>query len=1134
MKSIVDENIQNIKKRHNSTNKDIKINFRFFPKDLNKANFKARLSDPNIEFNRDELKNKDLRCLNCYLIPFLTLNAPSHSINLNCNFGHTTKINAEEYIKRGYENNFSNLACNKCKTKIFRNEKNFVYCKECSEILCKICLKKHNNLYEDSHHMVHLDKFDNTCILHNEIYDYFCLDCKKNICQYCFDEFHNEHNLVDLDDINLKRKEIKKIKESYIKEKENYLNIPKILNELLNKLKEEVMKIVNSIKNEIKFKESIINTYENRLDNYNAIINFKNLEFNTEPFVIDKDIGILENIDKLIKYLNLNDIKYNDDIKNNEKKSPDRIKEKKKKILPKTYISKSINNLNNDFKANIEAINTNKTINYYSFTDSNINNNENNFQDIKRNSLKPNKIYKKNIINKKMNFNNFNNFNSNDNNKNFNNKENDQNKINKGENTDNKTIFQNDLTERDVEDINIDLSKITEDESSNQNNTNFNNPNSRNNLEFKKRQNITSKNEKEREKEQINYSYNVYNEAKAKKENKLKRQNNSINNKINYNNNNEFLNTHFTSNSTNNMNYVKSEAPNLKMFVKKNKSKFLDKNVDLSNNMKKRSKEINSQSQRVLNMISNDPFSLTKSVQINNQENHQENIIRKKILKNNKINDNKNTNSKKIINKPNNKKVKEKNFDESEESNAEEEDEEEEEEEEEEFDITEMEEIEDEEINHKKSKTFIHPKIPKKKKSGKKLMNKKLNNQNKNKDEFNFDKEIILEESDSSFRHKKIYPRPSLSSEKMNISEIYPNRRNNDDKVKGLVKESLTEKRVKDYQSKINIIRDININEFKPNGTTLKIKEADNTICSMLEVRDNIFACGFLLGQIDVYDVNYLYCLLTIYEHKSRVSNMVLLKDKSILTSSFDHTMKKIRITNNNSYIVDYVFNSLKNVVYKGIELCNSDIVSISFRGNIDIFKKNDKNNNYSNFLSHEIANEEIYNVIELFQNKEIAFSTDECLRFFSIDSYQNIGNVHLLEFAKGNNMIPINKNIMAVLLKHHLGLVNISQRQCIFKTSLGEVGKPECFYYLKDNTILVGMSNNQKENKNIEFIFKQFNTKMNKCKLIAEKMEIINKTKKDDYCRIITLIELKNGVIAYGTAGFEEFKLVGNISIID
>ena len=84
---------------------------------------------------------------------------------------------------------------------------------------------------------------------------------------------------------------------------------------------------------------------------------------------------------------------------------------------------------------------------------------------------------------------------------------------------------------------------------------------------------------------------------------------------------------------------------------------------------------------------------------------------------------------------------------------------------------------------------------------------------------------------------------------------------------------------------------------------------------------------------------------------------MVLLKDKSILTSSFDHTMKKIRITNSNSYIVDYVFSTLKDVVYKGIELNNNDIVSISFRGNIDIFKKNGKNNNYTNFNSSYIVN---------------------------------------------------------------------------------------------------------------------------------------------------------------------------------
>ena len=309
------------------------------------------------------------------------------------------------------------------------------------------------------------------------------------------------------------------------------------------------------------------------------------------------------------------------------------------------------------------------------------------------------------------------------------------------------------------------------------------------------------------------------------------------------------------------------------------------------------------------------------------------------------------------------------------------------------------------------------------------------------------------------------------------------------------------------------------------------MKETNNTVCCLLEVKDNIFACGFLLGEIDVYNVNYLNCLFSILEHKSRISNMSLLNDKSLLTSSFDHTMKKIRINDNNTYTLEYVFKSFRNIVYKGIELNNFDIVSISFRGNINIFKK-EEFNNYTNYRQHEIANEEIYNIIELFPIKELAIATDECLRFFSMDSYKNIGNVHLLEFRKGNNMVQINKNNLIVLLKHELGLVNIYQRQLIYKCSLGNIGKPECICYLKDNSILVGMSNNKHDK--IQFLFRQYGLKMNKLKVIAEKLEEIKKKEKDDYCRISSIIELKNKNIVYVTAGFEEFKLVGNIAIID
>ena len=311
----------------------------------------------------------------------------------------------------------------------------------------------------------------------------------------------------------------------------------------------------------------------------------------------------------------------------------------------------------------------------------------------------------------------------------------------------------------------------------------------------------------------------------------------------------------------------------------------------------------------------------------------------------------------------------------------------------------------------------------------------------------------------------------------------------------------------------------------------MKIKESNNTVCCIVEIKDNIFACGFLLGEIDIYNINYLNCLLTIIEHKSRISNIFLLKDKSILTSSYDFTMKKIKINdNNNCYTVDFIFKSLKNVVYKGIELSNNDIISISFKGNINIFRK--EYNEYINYKQYEIANEEIYNVIELTPNKEIAFATDECLRFFSIDTYKNIDNIYLLEFVKGNNMAQISKNILIILLKHNIGIINIPQRQIIYKCYLGKIGKPECICLLKDNTLLVGISNNKYSK--IQFLFRQYGVKANMLRLISEKLEEFDRKKRDDYCRINSIIELKNKIIVYGTAGFEDYKLVGNILIID
>jgi hypothetical protein len=610
----------------------------------------------------------------------------------------------------------------------------------------------------------------------------------------------------------LKRKEIKKIKEHFTKEKENYLNIPKILNELVSKLKEDIDKIINNISNEIKFKESIINTYESKLDNYNAIINFKNLKFNTEPFTVNKDLNNLENIIELIKYLNLNETKANDEKKDNLQKSSDKIKLKKKKVVSKSGSSKKVNKNNSQTKVN-EANNNNVANENAINKENNTNNveNENNKEPINNNSSKSNeKVYKKNFIQKKINNNNINNNNNNTNNIN-------------------------------VENSKKNLNKITEDESSNnQNNTNNNLTQSKDIQETtNKKEEVSippSKNEKEENKEIEN----------------MKQKNNTITNNINntLDNISKNIKNKVTSNSTNNINYVRPES-NIKLPVRSNKSIHFDKNVDFKNrNQSKEMLSQHSKSQKSFTSITNDPMTLIK--QLNENKLPLENISKQqKIINNNRIIENKNREKKimdemkKMNMKQNNKKLREEYDDDDEDLDEEEEEEEDDEDEEdEEEEDSESDESEEDEKIVKKNR------FKNSQKSDRILVKEEEDDYGN----LNINKEMAMEENDTSFRHKKIYPRSSLSTDNVELSELFT-RKKNLQNMKNNLGNNLNEKNQVETKTKIRIIRDMTINEFKPNSSTLKIKESDNMVCCMLEVRDNIFACGFLLGQIDVYDI---------------------------------------------------------------------------------------------------------------------------------------------------------------------------------------------------------------------------------------------------------------------------------------
>ena len=318
------------------------------------------------EISKEESKNKSLRCLNCFSIPLLFLNHSTHTVKINCNTGHNISMDIKDYLEKGFSNNFYNQICSQCKSKIdILTERKNYYCKECNEIFCRTCIKNHNLIFNNSenqnmvHHFINLDKFDTTCVLHNETYDYFCLECNRNICQYCYYSQHKVHKIVDLDDIILRRKELKKIKDNFNIEKENLNLASQLIKKLMIKLKREVNKILEYKEAELKFKESVIKIYEKKVDNYNIIKNIKNLLFNTCQFNIDKSNSYIDQLNYFYDYINIDLSKLKQD-KAQSKKSYSSINSRQTNSNISNDYSKdnSKDNSRDNIKININSNNT--------------------------------------------------------------------------------------------------------------------------------------------------------------------------------------------------------------------------------------------------------------------------------------------------------------------------------------------------------------------------------------------------------------------------------------------------------------------------------------------------------------------------------------------------------------------------------------------------------------------------------------------------------------------------------------------------------------------------------------------------------------------------------------------------------
>ena len=274
------------------------------------------VSDTNLSDDCSEEKNTysfrpSLRCIECCLLPFLTLKENDYKVTINCSNGHYSELPLNEYLEKGYQKNINDVKCSECGHELELKTK-FKFCPECVKIFCKKCIKKHNKSKETFNHIViSLRKMDTFCSFHRHRYSHYCETCHKNICKKCL-RLHYDHQILSFKDLKLSKDEFKEIKESLNKEEDIINEIVQMFNNAIDSIKKKFDEVIQNKRQVIQFKKIIEDTYEAKDSSLQIIENVKRLKFNDEYVHFDSDMNELDVLFELFNYLNCIDYNVED------------------------------------------------------------------------------------------------------------------------------------------------------------------------------------------------------------------------------------------------------------------------------------------------------------------------------------------------------------------------------------------------------------------------------------------------------------------------------------------------------------------------------------------------------------------------------------------------------------------------------------------------------------------------------------------------------------------------------------------------------------------------------------------------------------------------------------------------------
>ena len=205
----------------------------------------------------------------------------------DCNNNHIkSNILLSEYpnIKKNAK---LKLTCGICNNIRQKND-NFYRCITCNINLCKNC--KFNHI--KSHSVINCGKQNKFCSKHTKGYNSYCNKCKINLCKLCEND-HNTHDIIYFKDLMLTKDE------ETIKNELNELKMKiDCLKENIDKMINTLKKVIKNIDNYYQINEDIIDDYLDKNINYIKIQNMN--------FIKDYNIIVKNDIDQIINDNDLN------------------------------------------------------------------------------------------------------------------------------------------------------------------------------------------------------------------------------------------------------------------------------------------------------------------------------------------------------------------------------------------------------------------------------------------------------------------------------------------------------------------------------------------------------------------------------------------------------------------------------------------------------------------------------------------------------------------------------------------------------------------------------------------------------------------------------------------------------------